>query len=89
MDRPATTIEEIELSPLRSHHDPDLLLREHLEQVRDAVGSIPPLSAGAPSHAPYKGQKLMGFKGTLVANVDLPDDIAIGKAVSYGWLVRA
>lgn len=39
----------------------------------------------------YKAQKLMGFRGTLVANADLPDDIAIGKAVShgYGWLVRA
>lgn len=39
---------------------------------------------------PYKGQRLLGFYGTLCTNVYLPNDFAIGKAVShgYGWLVE-
>lgn len=39
----------------------------------------------------YKEQKLIGFLGTLLTNLDLPDDIAIGKAVShgFGWLKRS
>jgi hypothetical protein len=38
----------------------------------------------------YKEVNLLGFKGRLVANVDLPDDFAIGRATShgYGWLRR-
>lgn len=38
----------------------------------------------------YKDQTFMGFLGTLSTNIDMPDDIAIGKAVShgYGWLKR-
>lgn len=38
----------------------------------------------------YKDQTFVGFLGTLLANVDIPDDMAIGRAVShgYGWLKR-
>jgi hypothetical protein len=38
----------------------------------------------------YKDQTFIGFWGTLITNVDFPDDIAIGRAVShgYGWLKR-
>lgn len=38
----------------------------------------------------YKDQKLIGFKGLLFANVDLPGGFALGRAVShgYGWIVR-
>jgi len=38
----------------------------------------------------YKDKTFLGFLGTLITNVDLPDDIAIGRAVShgYGWLKR-
>lgn len=38
----------------------------------------------------YKDQTFVGFGGTLLTNADLPDDIAIGRAVShgYGWLRR-
>ncbi len=37
---------------------------------------------------PYKEVSLLGFQGNLVANVDLPDGFAIGRATShgYGWL---
>jgi hypothetical protein len=36
----------------------------------------------------YKGVQVMGFTGCLMANVDLPDGFAIGRAVShgYGWI---
>ena len=36
----------------------------------------------------YKGVDLLGFRGRLLANVDLPDGFALGRAVShgYGWL---
>jgi len=38
----------------------------------------------------YKGQRLLGFMGRLLTNVLLPDDLAVGRAVShgYGWLKR-
>jgi hypothetical protein len=38
----------------------------------------------------YKGVNLLGFQGRLLANVELPDDLAIGRATShgYGWLHR-
>ncbi len=38
----------------------------------------------------YKDQTFLGFLGTLVTNADIPDDVAIGRAVShgYGWLKR-
>ena len=38
----------------------------------------------------YKELSLAGFRGTLLANLDLPDGMAIGRAVShgYGWLAR-
>lgn len=38
----------------------------------------------------YKDRDLTGFLGTLIANVDLPDGFALGKAVShgYGWLTK-
>lgn len=38
----------------------------------------------------YKGIDLLGFYGRMLASVDLPDDFAIGRAVShgYGWLRR-
>jgi hypothetical protein len=38
----------------------------------------------------YKGIDLCGFRGRLLANVDVPDGFAIGRAVShgYGWLCR-
>lgn len=36
----------------------------------------------------YKYQKLLGILGLLITNIDLPDNVAIGKAVShgFGWL---
>ncbi len=36
----------------------------------------------------YKDQHLLGFLGTFATNVSLPNDFALGKAVShgYGWL---
>jgi hypothetical protein len=36
----------------------------------------------------YKDVDLLGFRGRLLANVDLPEGFAIGRAVShgYGWL---
>jgi hypothetical protein len=39
---------------------------------------------------PYKGIRLLGFRGTLLANVDLPDGFAFGRATShgFGWLCR-
>jgi hypothetical protein len=39
---------------------------------------------------PYKGVRLLGFRGQLLANVDLPDGFAFGRAIShgYGWLCR-
>jgi hypothetical protein len=39
----------------------------------------------------YKDLTLLGFRGTLLANVDLPDGFGIGRATShgYGWLSRA
>lgn len=38
----------------------------------------------------YKDQVLHGILGTFVANVNLPDHVAIGRAVShgYGWIER-
>ena len=38
----------------------------------------------------YKDQKLMGFLGTFLTNIALPDDFAVGRAVShgYGWIRR-
>jgi len=38
----------------------------------------------------YKEVDLLGFRGRLLANVDLPDGFAIGRAVShgFGWLCR-
>jgi hypothetical protein len=38
----------------------------------------------------YKGVDLLGFRGRLLTNVDLPDGFAFGRAVShgYGWLRR-
>jgi hypothetical protein len=43
-----------------------------------------------PHTCAYKGVELLGFTGTLLANVDLPTGFAIGRAVShgYGWLSR-
>jgi hypothetical protein len=39
---------------------------------------------------PYKGVKLLGFRGRLLTNLDLPDGFAIGRAVSHGhgWIER-
>ena len=44
------------------------------------------LHGARPCH--YKGVDLLGFHGRLLANVDLPDGFALGRAVShgYGWL---
>lgn len=38
----------------------------------------------------YKDQEFLGFTGDLLANVDLPDGFALGRAVShgYGWVSR-
>jgi hypothetical protein len=38
----------------------------------------------------YKEVRLMGFSGRLLANLDLPDGFALGRAVShgYGWIER-
>jgi Cas6b C-terminal domain/Cas6b N-terminal domain len=38
----------------------------------------------------YKDVLLLGFRGRLLANVDVPDGFALGRAVShgYGWLER-
>lgn len=39
---------------------------------------------------PYKDQRLLGFMGIFVTNLSLPDNFALGKAVShgYGWLQK-
>ena len=39
---------------------------------------------------PYKGVQLLGFRGRLLTNLDLPDGFALGRAVShgYGWIER-
>lgn len=38
----------------------------------------------------YKDQKMLGVLGSLITNADLPDGVAIGRAVShgYGWIER-
>jgi hypothetical protein len=38
----------------------------------------------------YKGVSLLGFRGQVLANVELPDGFAFGRATShgYGWLCR-
>jgi len=38
----------------------------------------------------YKNQNFLGFLGTFLSNIILPDDFAIGKAVShgFGWLKK-
>ena len=38
----------------------------------------------------YKDQTMLGFLGSFVTNVDLPNGVAIGRAVShgFGWLER-
>jgi hypothetical protein len=38
----------------------------------------------------YKDVEMIGFRGQFVANVDLPDGFALGRAVShgYGWVYR-
>lgn len=38
----------------------------------------------------YEDQKLLGILGLLITNIDLPDNVAIGKAVShgFGWLMH-
>lgn len=38
----------------------------------------------------YKNQKMLGVLGSLITNADLPDGVAIGRAVShgYGWIER-
>lgn len=43
-----------------------------------------------PQTCVYKGVELLGFTGTLLANVDLPTGFALGRAVShgYGWVSR-
>jgi hypothetical protein len=39
---------------------------------------------------PYKDVELLGFRGRLLTNLDLPDGFALGRAVSrgYGWIER-
>ena len=39
---------------------------------------------------PYKGVQLLGFRGRLLTNLDLPDGFALGRSVShgYGWIER-
>ncbi len=39
---------------------------------------------------PYKGVQMLGFRGRLLTNLDLPDGFALGRAVShgYGWIER-
>jgi len=39
---------------------------------------------------PYKDVQLLGFRGRLLTNLDLPDGFALGRAVShgYGWIER-
>ena len=38
-----------------------------------------------------KGVSLLGFEGSFVTNLDLPDDLALGRSVShgFGWFRRA
>jgi hypothetical protein len=38
----------------------------------------------------YKGVQLTGFRGRILTNLDLPDGLALGRAVShgYGWIER-
>jgi hypothetical protein len=39
---------------------------------------------------PYKDVELLGFRGRLLTNLDLPDGFALGRAIShgYGWIER-
>ena len=38
-----------------------------------------------------KGVTLLGFAGSFVTNLELPDDLALGRSVSHGfsWFRRA
>jgi hypothetical protein len=42
-------------------------------------------------HCEVKGVSLIGFEGSFVSNLDLPDDLAVGRSVSlgFGWFRRA
>ena len=48
------------------------------------------VEAGKSVGCRYKNQNLLGFYGNLLCNIDLPDGVAIGRAVShgYGWIER-
>ncbi len=34
---------------------------------------------------PYKEQKLLGFKGTILSNIEMPSGFALGRATSHGY----
>jgi hypothetical protein len=38
-----------------------------------------------------EGVSLLGFEGTFVSNLDLPDNLALGRSVThgFGWFHRA
>jgi hypothetical protein len=42
-------------------------------------------------HCEVKGVSLVGFEGAFVTNLELPDDLAVGRSVSvgFGWFRRA
>lgn len=40
---------------------------------------------GEPEWGQHKGQSLLGFTGTFTANISLPNDFAVGHAVSHGF----
>jgi len=42
-------------------------------------------------HCEVKEVSLIGFEGSFVSNLDLPDDLAVGRSVSlgFGWFRRA
>jgi Cas6b C-terminal domain/Cas6b N-terminal domain len=42
-------------------------------------------------HCEVKDVSLIGFEGSFVSNLDLPDDLAVGRSVSlgFGWFRRA
>src|SRR5262249_53567197 len=43
----------------------------------------------AAEHCHYKGVDLLGFRGRVLANMELPPGFAFGRAVShgYGWII--
>ncbi len=90
----------------RAYHAMDTVSKKSLELDRLAVANILMMLRGLNIEFPtllyaaiegkkrvwcqYKDQKLVGILGSLITNIDLPANLAIGKAVShgFGWIER-